>query len=69
MKPGDLYGPEYGPTTKTGPGKGDSPRNNRSDQYRNNYDSINWGPKKKKKRRSVCHCDRQTVRGCPECDT
>ena len=45
MKPGDLYGPDYGPTTKTGPGKGSSPRNNRSNKYRDNYESIDWGRK------------------------
>ena len=28
-------------------GKGDSPRNNISKTFRNNYDSINWKAKKK----------------------
>lgn len=26
-------------------GKGDSPRNNQSNEFRNNYDSINWSNK------------------------
>jgi len=28
-------------------GKGDSPRNNASKDFKNNYDSINWKTKKK----------------------
>jgi len=55
MKPGDLFGPKYGPTTttKTGPGKGSTPRSNASGKFRDNYDSIDWGKPKKSKARDV----------------
>jgi hypothetical protein len=37
----------------TGAGKGDKPRNCFSKNYRDNYDSINWGDKKNEKKDTI----------------
>lgn len=46
--PGTFSGKHW---CESGNGKGDTPRNNNSEEFRNNYDQINWhrkpGPKPK----------------------
>tara|TARA_Y100001938_G_scaffold151087_1_gene245857 strand:- start:16010 stop:16144 length:135 start_codon:yes stop_codon:yes gene_type:complete len=41
--------PKKNKQAKTGAGKGSSPRNCFSKKYKDNYEQINWGNKKKKK--------------------
>ena len=47
-------------SNNTGAGKGDRPRNCFSKQFKDNYDAIDWG---KKKRTEEC----QIKRGCGGC--
>jgi hypothetical protein len=41
--------PKNNKQTKSSAGKGSSPRNCFSKKYKDNYEQINWGKKKKKK--------------------
>lgn len=47
-------------------GKGDSPRNCFSKQFKNNYDSINWNRNKEKKKKKVKYVDIDNKE--PECE-
>ena len=40
---------------KSSAGKGDSPRNCFSQNYRDNYDSIDWTKKDSKEKYSICY--------------